>query len=167
VRHRRHVSFAGHSGGSRSRRTRLGLLARTGAESSVSSAARNAEGYGGGVPLYSNATTRSELARILGRKTDRLGRPSRRHRLLGDRRQRHGAQQSDAARIQLACEYKDGYPVVDDRYNVATSFTIRADMPNNVEMIITSEGDNGILFEGTKGGSSSTAAGSPESRSRT
>ena len=24
-------------------------------------------------------------------------------------------------------------------------------MPNNVEMIITSEGDNGILFEGTKG----------------
>ncbi len=41
--------------------------------------------------------------------------------------------------------------MVDDRYNVATNFKIRADMPNNVEMIITSEGDNGILFEGTKG----------------
>ena len=30
-------------------------------------------------------------------------------------------------------------------------FKIRADMPNDVEMIITNEGDNGILFEGTEG----------------
>jgi hypothetical protein len=51
----------------------------------------------------------------------------------------------------LPVEYKDGYPVVDDRYNVATKFRIRADMPDNVELIITSEGDNGILFEGTEG----------------
>ena len=51
----------------------------------------------------------------------------------------------------LPVEYKDGHPQVEDRYNAATSFRIRADMPNNVEMIITSEGDNGILFEGTKG----------------
>jgi len=28
---------------------------------------------------------------------------------------------------------------------------VRAAMPNDVEMIITSEGDNGILFEGTEG----------------
>lgn len=41
--------------------------------------------------------------------------------------------------------------MVHDRYNIATKFTIRVDMPNNVEMIITSEGDNGILFEGTEG----------------
>ena len=34
---------------------------------------------------------------------------------------------------------------------MATKFTIRVAMPNNVEMIITSEGDNGILFEGTEG----------------
>ncbi len=51
----------------------------------------------------------------------------------------------------MAFEYKDGNPVVDDRYNVATSFTLRADMPNGVEMVIASEGDNGILFEGTEG----------------
>ncbi len=51
----------------------------------------------------------------------------------------------------MACEYKDGYPVVDDRYNIATDFTVRAEMPNDVEMLITSAGDNGILFEGTKG----------------
>ncbi len=41
--------------------------------------------------------------------------------------------------------------MVDDRYNVATKFEIRVDMPDNIEMIITSAGDNGILFEGTKG----------------
>jgi hypothetical protein len=41
--------------------------------------------------------------------------------------------------------------VVDDRYNAATNFNIRVAMPKNVEMIITSEGDNGILFEGTEG----------------
>jgi len=51
----------------------------------------------------------------------------------------------------LGCEYKNGYPVVNDRYNVATQFTLRADMPGGVELIITSEGDNGILFEGTDG----------------
>jgi hypothetical protein len=41
--------------------------------------------------------------------------------------------------------------VVEDRYNIAIKFNIRADMPNDVEMIITNEGDNGILFEGTEG----------------
>ena len=40
--------------------------------------------------------------------------------------------------------------VVNDRYNVATQFTLRADMPNGVELIIASGGDNGIL-EGAKG----------------
>jgi hypothetical protein len=51
----------------------------------------------------------------------------------------------------LPVEYKDGYPVVGDRYNVANSFKIRAEMPDDVELTITSEGDNGILFEGSKG----------------
>jgi hypothetical protein len=51
----------------------------------------------------------------------------------------------------LACDYKDGHPTVADRYNIATNFKIKVDMPNDVEMIITSEGDNGILFEGTTG----------------
>jgi hypothetical protein len=51
----------------------------------------------------------------------------------------------------LACDYKDGYPVVHDRYNIATEFTVRAEMPNDIELVITSKGDNGILFEGTQG----------------
>ncbi len=109
-------------------------------------------GYGGGVPLYSNAhySFRNWHEYSGGKLTD------------------WGAHHVDIAcwaigasdtgpskvmplEYALACEYKDGYPVVDDRYNVATSFRIRAEMPGNIELIITSEGDNGILFEGTDG----------------
>jgi hypothetical protein len=54
-------------------------------------------------------------------------------------------------KFSLPVAYKDGHPLVNDQYNAATSFKIKVDMPNDVEMIITSEGDNGILFEGTDG----------------
>ena len=110
------------------------------------------KGYGGGVPLYSNChySFRNWHEYSGGKLTDWGA--------------HHvdiacwaiGASDTGPSRVtpleyKLACEYKDGNPVVDDRYNVATSFKIRAEMPNNVEMIITSEGDNGILFEGTEG----------------
>ena len=110
------------------------------------------EGYGGGVPLFSNChySFRNWHEYSGGKLTD------------------WGAHHVDIAcwalgasdtgpskvaplQFSLPVEYKDGYPVVDNQYNAATSFRIRVDMPNNVEMIITSEGDNGILFEGTKG----------------
>lgn len=109
-------------------------------------------GYGGGVPLYSNAhySFRNWHEYSGGKLTDWGA--------------HHvdiacwalGASDTGPAKVTpleftLGCEYKDGYPVVDDRYNVATRFTIRAAMPNDVEMIIASEGDNGILFEGAEG----------------
>ncbi|MGE5194706.1 MAG: Gfo/Idh/MocA family oxidoreductase [Deltaproteobacteria bacterium] len=47
--------------------------------------------------------------------------------------------------------FKDGYPTEADRYNVASTFNVTCQFPNGVEMLITSEGDNGILFEGTEG----------------
>ena len=62
-----------------------------------------------------------------------------------------GPSQVTPLQYTLPVEYKNGHPIVADRYNAATKFRIKADMPNDVEMIITSEGDNGILFEGTKG----------------
>jgi len=46
---------------------------------------------------------------------------------------------------------KDGYPTLDDRYNVAEKFNVVCQFPNDIELTITSEGDNGILFEGTEG----------------
>jgi predicted dehydrogenase len=110
------------------------------------------EGYGGGVPLFSNChySFRNWHEYSGGKLTD------------------WGAHHVDIACWALGAtdtgpskivpveytppvEYKDGYPTVDDRYNAATQFTLRADMPQGVELIITSGGDNGILFEGTEG----------------
>ena len=51
------------------------------------------------------------------------------------------------------CEFKDGHPLRDDCYNVATSFDVTVMCPGDVEMHIVSESKdgNGILFEGTEG----------------
>ena len=110
------------------------------------------EGYGGGVPLYSNChySFRNWHEYSGGKMTDWGA--------------HHvdiacwalGATDTGPSRVTpvdytLPVEYKDGYPTVADRYNAATDFTIRVAMPNDVEMIITSAGDNGILFEGTQG----------------
>jgi len=110
------------------------------------------QGYGGGVPLYSNChySFRNWHEYSGGKLTDwgahhvdiacwALGATDT------------GPSKISPLEYQLPVEYKDGNPVVDDRYNAATMFRIQVDMPNDVEMIITSEGDNGILFEGTEG----------------
>jgi predicted dehydrogenase len=44
-----------------------------------------------------------------------------------------------------------GNPTETDRYNVPQRFTVRADFPQDIQMVITSEGRNGILVEGTDG----------------
>ena len=53
--------------------------------------------------------------------------------------------------VEHPVEFKDGYPVTNDRYNTATKFNIKALYPNDVELIIRHDTDNGILFEGSKG----------------
>ena len=110
------------------------------------------EGYGGGVPLYSNChySFRSWHEYSGGKLTDwgahhvdiacwALGATDT------------GPTKISPLEFTLPVEYKDGHPTVADQYNIATRYKIKADMPNNVELIITSEGDNGIMFEGTKG----------------
>jgi predicted dehydrogenase len=111
------------------------------------------EGYGGGVPLYSNCHySFREWHEYAGGKLTDWGA----HHVdiacwaLGTIKET-GSMKITPSDYKLACEYKNGYPVVNDRYNVATEFTLQVAMPNDVEMIITSKGDNGILFEGTKG----------------
>ncbi|MBI1344991.1 gfo/Idh/MocA family oxidoreductase [bacterium] len=51
------------------------------------------------------------------------------------------------------CEFKNGMPTRDDCYNAAVSFDVTVMCPNDVEMHIVSESQdgNGILFEGTDG----------------
>lgn len=109
-------------------------------------------GYGGGVPLYSNAhyAFRNWHEYSGGKLTD-WGAHHVDIACWAIGADNTGPSKVTPLDFTLACEYRDGYPVVDDRYNVATQFNILAEMPNNVEMIITSEGDNGILFEGTEG----------------
>ncbi len=110
------------------------------------------QGYGGGVPLYSNChySFRNWHEYSGGKLTDWGA-----HHVdiacwaLGATET--GPSKVSPVDYKLAVEYKEGHPTVADRYNIATQFTIRVDMPNDVEMIITSEGDNGILFEGTEG----------------
>ena len=110
------------------------------------------EGYGGGVPLYSNChySFRNWHEYSGGKLTDW----GAHHVDIAT--WALGASDTGPSKVtpidyKLPVEYKDGYPVVADQYNAATQFNIRVAMPNNVELIITSEGDNGILFEGTKG----------------
>ncbi|MFM8475469.1 MAG: Gfo/Idh/MocA family protein, partial [Planctomycetaceae bacterium] len=111
------------------------------------------QGYGGGVPLFSNAhySFRNWHEYSGGKLTD------------------WGAHHVDIAcwaidaiatgpskitpvKYSLPVPYSsDGHPQKADQYNAATEFLIQADMPNDVTMLITSEGDNGILFEGTAG----------------
>lgn len=110
------------------------------------------QGYGGGVPLYSNChySFRNWHEYSGGKLTDWGA-----HHVdiacwaLGATET--GPSKVAPVQFTLPVEYKDGHPTVGDRYNAATQFTIRVDMPNNVELVITSEGDNGILFEGTEG----------------
>jgi predicted dehydrogenase len=110
------------------------------------------EGYGGGVPLYSNChySFRNWHEYSGGKLTDwgahhvdiacwALGATDT------------GPSKITPVQFNLPVEYKDGHPVVHDQYNAATDFNIKVEMPDGVEMIITSEGDNGILFEGTEG----------------
>ncbi len=110
------------------------------------------EGYGGGVPLYSNAhySFRNWHEYSGGKLTDW----GAHHVDIAS--WALGASETGPSKVTpleytLPVDYKDGHPVVADQYNAATKFEIQVDMPNDVEMIITSEGDNGILFEGTEG----------------
>ncbi len=110
------------------------------------------KGYGGGVPLYSNChySFRNWHEYSGGKLTDwgahhvdiacwALGATDT------------GPSKVTPVAYTLPVEYKNGNPVVADQYNAATTFTLSVQMPNDVELIITSEGDNGILFEGTAG----------------
>ncbi len=47
--------------------------------------------------------------------------------------------------------FKDGYPTEDDRFNTAHDYNVVCRFANGIEMHVTSRGDNGIMFEGTKG----------------
>jgi|688.fasta_scaffold02501_17 predicted dehydrogenase len=110
------------------------------------------QGYGGGVPLYSNGhySFRNWHEYSGGKLTD-WGAHHVDIACWAIGASETGPSKITPVSYKLPVEYKDGNPTVADRYNAATNFEIHAAMPNDVLMVITSEGDNGILFEGTEG----------------
>jgi predicted dehydrogenase len=110
------------------------------------------QGYGGGVPLYTNChyAWRNWYEYSGGQMNDWGA-----HHVdiatwaLGA--SETGPNKITPVSFSLPVEYENGYPKVDDRYNSPTKFEIHANMPGDIPLIITSEGDNGILFEGTQG----------------
>jgi predicted dehydrogenase len=57
----------------------------------------------------------------------------------------------DGTDAQHPVPFRDGYPTVDNAFNTAHDYAVRCRFPSGIEMIITSRGENGILFEGTRG----------------
>jgi predicted dehydrogenase len=48
-------------------------------------------------------------------------------------------------------DFKDGFPVQNDRYNTANKFSFTVAYPGDIEVMINSDGRNGVLIEGDKG----------------
>ena len=112
------------------------------------------EGYGGGVPLYTNChyAWRNWYEYSGGQMNDW----GAHHVDIATWALSPDGTEAAATKIvpvsySLPVPYENGYPTVEDRYNSPTAFEIRAEMTGGVPLTITSEGDNGILFEGTEG----------------
>ena len=109
-------------------------------------------GYGGGVPLYTNChyAWRNWYEYSGGQMNDWGA-----HHVdiatwaLGA--SETGPNKITPVSYSLPVDYENGYPKVSDQYNSPTKFEIRVNMPGDIPLIITSEGDNGILFEGSEG----------------
>ena len=63
----------------------------------------------------------------------------------------HGPIEIDGTDAKHPVPYKDGYATVDHSYNTAHDYSVKCKFENGTVMDVTSRGDNGILFEGTRG----------------
>lgn len=70
---------------------------------------------------------------------------------IGEDKPGHGPIKIDGSDAKHPVAFKDGYPTDDTSYNTAHDYAVKCHFANGIEMNVTSRGDNGILFEGTKG----------------
>ncbi|MCA9179704.1 MAG: Gfo/Idh/MocA family oxidoreductase [Planctomycetales bacterium] len=70
---------------------------------------------------------------------------------IGQHEQGMGPVRIDGSDAKHPVPYEHGYATRDDSYNTSHDFGIRCFFANGIEMLIDSRGDNGILFEGSKG----------------
>jgi predicted dehydrogenase len=64
---------------------------------------------------------------------------------------KQGPVEIDGTNCEHPVEYKDGYATVDDCYNTSHKFSVMHKFSDGITMDVTSHGDNGITFEGSKG----------------
>ena len=70
---------------------------------------------------------------------------------IGEEKEGMGPVEFDGSDAQHPVKYENGYSTVDDSYNTSHDFAVKCRFASGIEMNVTSRGDNGILFEGTKG----------------
>ncbi|WP_425613366.1 Gfo/Idh/MocA family protein [Anatilimnocola sp. NA78] len=70
---------------------------------------------------------------------------------IGEDKEGQGPIEVDGTDAKHPVPFEKGYPTVDDSYNTSHDFATKCKFSSGVEMTITSRGDNGVMFEGTKG----------------
>ncbi len=70
---------------------------------------------------------------------------------IGQDKEGDGPTEIDGTDAKHPVPYEDGYPTQDDRYNTAHDYNVVCKFPGGITMNVTSRGENGIMFEGTKG----------------
>jgi predicted dehydrogenase len=70
---------------------------------------------------------------------------------LGQDGEGMGPIEIDGTDAQHPVPFENGYPTVDDSFNAAHDFAVKCKFANGAEIIVTSRGDNGCLFEGSRG----------------
>ena len=70
---------------------------------------------------------------------------------LGEDKEGMGPVEIDGSDAAHPCPFEDGHPTVDDCYNTSHDYAVKCTYGSGIEMTVTSRGDNGITFEGTKG----------------
>lgn len=63
----------------------------------------------------------------------------------------HGGLTGIGGKATHPVPFKNGMPVERDRYNTATAFLLTATYPDDVELVIRHDTDNGVTIEGDKG----------------
>ena len=110
------------------------------------------EGYGGGVPLYTNChyAWRNWMEYSGGQMND-WGAHHVDIATWGLDELQTGPSKIDPVKFDLPVEYENGHPTVSDRYNAPASFEVEVTTASGVPMLISSTARRGVLFEGTKG----------------
>jgi predicted dehydrogenase len=70
---------------------------------------------------------------------------------IGEDGEGSGPREIDGTDAKHPVPFENGYPTQDDRFNSSHDFNVIVKYGSGAEMHVTSRGDNGILFEGTKG----------------